>query len=788
MRVVWSWLRELVEFEASPGELAEALTMAGIAVEQVDEVSTDALSGMVVAQAVAVDPHPDASGLRLVRMHTGREELSVVTGATNIHPGDRVSLALPGARLGDGQRVAPVEIRGLASQGMLLSARELGIPECKDFPDVGLLTLPPDTPVGQPLATALAWREAVLILELTPNYAHCLGLWGLAHEVAAVTRGRLRPAGNPLPSLPADRRVEPWTQELCSRYAGLLVEQVRPGPSPWWMRRRLDLAGLRPVNNLVDVTNYVLLERNQPLHAFDAARLTGDTIGVRGAREGERLTTLDGEERVLGAGVPVVVDAQGPVALAGVMGGAATEVTSATRAVFLESACFEPTAVRRAARRLGVRSEASVRFERGTDPEGAVAALARAAELLPLAGAAGVLRALVDRYPHPLPPLSIPLRPARINRWLGTGFEAAEMEEALAAAGFTLRGDMVEVPSYRRDVAEEVDLAEEAARILGYHRVPERLPGGGVSLGRRLKDPAGLRARRVLAALGLQEVLTSPLTGAQTLELFADAVEAAVPLDHPLVEEQGLLRVRLLPSLLEVLRFNVAQRNLDVAVYEVGKVFRRTAEGVSERRQVALAWTGRGREDSWAEAGPTADFFRLKGLVERLLDSFGLTLECVPWGGTFLHPGRGARVLGGGVDLGFLGQLHPETARRMELSEAVLVAELELAELARCEQAVSYHPLPRFPAVLRDLAAVLPREVSAGRVAEVIRAAGAPLLEAVRLFDVYEGPQVPPGRRSLAYSLGYRSGAATLTDREVDAVHERVRRALQRELGAVLRS
>jgi phenylalanyl-tRNA synthetase beta chain len=647
-------------------------------------------------------------------------------------------------------------------------------------------------------------EDWVFDLETTTNRPDWLGMVGVAREVAAACRGRLR-----LPEVHLEESDPPahhaaWVEvtdpQLCHRYVGRVVVDVRVGPSPRWMAERLERCGIRSINNVVDVTNYVMLETGQPLHAFDLDRLSGGGVVVRAARAGEVLVTLDGVERRLPEGALVIADRERVVALGGIMGGLDTEIRPDTRRVLLESAWFHPVAVRRTARALGMRTEGSTRHERGGDPQRARFAAARAAQLVQQLAGGRVLRGELDHYPNPQPDRRVFLRPDRMRRVLGVDVPDHEAVDILERLEFRVElGPQrwtVTVPSHRRDVEREEDLIEEVARVYGYDRVPETLPTEVMGVG--AVEPqleAERRVRQLLLRAGLTEVLTLSLVQERDLERVGippdHPLRRAVPLRNPLTQEHTHLRTTLLPSLVEVLRTNRARGNEDVHVFEVGRVFRSTEAGWEERKAVGIAQTGRVVVGAWnlPREAVQASFHHLKGVVESLLEAlhvegWEVRPEPLPW----LHPYRAAAVHLAGQPVGWLGELHPEVSDRYDLRGRAYVAELELEPLLRAaRQTPQYRPLAHTPAVERDLAVVVDASVAAGEVVRVVRESAGTLLEACEPFDVYTGPPVPAGRKSLALRLRFRDPARTLQSEEVEAVLDRVREALRDRLGAGFR-
>jgi phenylalanyl-tRNA synthetase beta chain len=801
MRVPLSWLRELVEVELPVAELAHRLTMSGTEVEAIETIGAE-WERVYVGAVLDLQRHPRAESLWLAEVESGHGRVTVVTGAPNLFVGARVPVVLPGGRLPGGVTVERRTFRGVVSEGMVCAGDELGI-----SPDhAGIYLLEPDAPVGTPLAEYLG--DTVLDLNVTPNRPDNLSVLGIAREVAALTGARLRKPPKVWPTGPRPAgeyvSVEIADPDLCPRYVAAVVAGVTIGPSPGWMQRRLYYAGMRPIANVVDVTNYVMLELGQPLHAFDADRLRGGIV-VRRASPGERLTTLDGVERTLEADQLVIADRAGAVAVAGVIGGADSEVHAGTRTVVIEAANFKPQSVRRTARALGLKTEAARRFERGVDPTLPEWGACRAVELIVATAGGQSAAGLVDAYPAPERPRVIELTEEAVAGLLGKRFPANEMARILEALEFGVaRADgrlLVTVPSFRRDVEHRADLAEEVARIVGYDSIPYTRPAG------RLPEPIPnvVRARADLAketlvACGLQEVITFSLVDPTTPSRLNSraAVAPAGPDEqlrvvNPIAPELSALRTTLLASLLDVVRANLRYRDR-VAVFELARVYLPPLDPLpTEAHRLAIALTGPRHEVGWNQPAEPVDFFDLKGIVEALLAALRVAARFAPTDHPTYHPGRAAEVQARAgdrtVSLGVLGQIHPLVAERFDLAgREVYAAELDFETLARLSPAaLQAGAPPRYPGVTMDVAVVLDEAVPHERVEAVIRSAGAPLLSEVRLFDVYRGTPIPPGKKSLAYSLTFRSPERTLTDAEAAAAHARVEEALRAELGAQIR-
>ena len=790
MKFSENWLRQHVRIDADRERLAAALTAIGLEVEEVAELG-GALEGVIVARIVECAKHPEADRLQVCQVDTGRERLQIVCGAPNARPGLVAPLATIGAQVG-ALTIKAAKLRGVESHGMLCSAKELGLDEDAS----GLLELPDDAPIGTPLAEYLGLPDARFELKLTPNRADCFSVRGIAYDVAAALGAQVEPlevapvAARSSAALP----VELHAGADAPRYCGRVIEGVDAAvPTPVWMAERLRRAGVRPVSFLVDVTQYVMLELGQPMHAFDRDALRGP-VGVRRARDGETLTLLDGREVALDGEFLVITDAERAVALAGVMGGFDTRVTEATRNVFLESAHFAPSAIIGRARRLGMHTDASHRFERGVDPELPRLALEYATRLI-LDHAGGTPGPVVETaLPEHLPrPACVRLRRARLARVLGLTIGDGEVERILRALGFEVSADAegwaVRAPTRRFDVAIEEDLIEEIARIHGYDAVPATLPQGTVPL--RVASETRVdedELRRHLAARDFLEAVNFAFVDAALLEAW-DASAQAVPLANPLSAELAVMRTRLLPGLVAALARNVARQQTRVRLFELGRVFAAGADGEAPREtpRVAAVACGEAEAEQWGLPARAVGFHDLKGDLDSLAALCGATLEYRPAAPAWAHPGRAAEVLREGRAIGFIAELHPRLLRRLDLDHAVVAFELDLEPLLS-------RPLPRaragskYPSVRRDLAFVVAETVPWSALEATIRAAAGPSLRDLVLFDRYQGKGVETGFRSLATGLILQEESRTLTDRDVDTAVAAVMSALEREHGARIRS
>jgi phenylalanyl-tRNA synthetase beta chain len=815
MKLTLNWLKQYIDFDWSPDELAERLTMLGLEVEGVQKLAGE-FEGIVVAQVITRDKHPNADKLTVCRVHDGKGERQIVCGAQNFKPGDKVPLIQPGASLPakPGEQPFTVKvgkIRGVESFGMMCSGRELGLSDDHE----GLFILREDAKVGQPFAEYLgrAAGDVVYDLETTPNRPDWNSLIGIAREIAALT-GRplklpeLTVATGPMSVVGADPHtlidhwvaVKVYEPELCPRYTARVVRGVKVGPSPDWLRGTLEKVGVRSINNVVDVTNYVMLEVGQPLHAFDYHLLQGidggqPAIVVRRASEGERFTTLDGVARTLTNEMLLIADENKGIALAGIMGGQNTEINETTRDVLIESASFKPTNIRRTSKALSLRSESSYRFERGCDPNIVDWASRRAAQLILQTAGGELVPGVVDAYPQPIEPRQVSLRHAKVGQLLGVEISAADNVRHLTALGLEVVGQSNDactfrVPTFRVDLKRETDLIEEILRLHGVEKVPATPPRGAIGANPfdAVYDEIS-EARRILTGLGLSEAQGQTLVAND--ECRISNVES-VKLANPLSSDMDLLRPSLLPGLLNILRQNISRKNYDVALFEIGRVFSRVQGQTREQQRVAIALTGQRHAPFWSGEGREArfDIYDLKGTVEEFLDQFGLRgiVYARQPESTALFLESASITLGGRHALGELGQLLPALAKRYDLRDAVLLAELDLDQLlARRNTSRSFKPLPACPAIRRDVAMFIPEATTHEAVLNVVKQAKPAHLENVELFDVFRGRNVPPGQKSVAYAFTYRSSERTLTDAEVNTAHEKLVAQFKHALGATVR-
>ncbi len=821
MKVPLNWLREYVSIPISPDELAKRLTIAGIAVDGIERTG-GAWDRVFVGEIVALARHPNADRLQLATVNYGAESATVVTGAPNIAIGDRVPFALIGAELWDMHQDPPKlqilksnKIRGIESAGMVCSSAELGL----GSDHAGIMILGKDAPVGELLKDVIG--DVVLSLELTPNRSDCLSMLGVAQEVSALIRSPLIDRAVSVEgdgSAATDRvSVEITEPELCTRYSAAIIEGVHIGESPPWMRERLIAAGVRPISNVVDITNYVMLEYGQPLHAFDLDQIVGKRIIVRRARPGEHLRTLDGVDRTLIADMLVIADAENAVGLAGVMGGDGTEVKPTTTTILLESATFNPTSIRRTSRGLKLPSEAARRFEKGLPVEMTIPALERAAGLMRDLTGGTVLNGWIDVQPRPSAPRTVDIPLSEFRRLLGVVFDPREISSILTALGFvtSVQNERVhvEVPYRRVDVSIPADVVEEVARVSGYDKLPTTILGGCVPDPPFTPTPWIIeeRLRDILVGCGLSEVIMYSLISAARLEKVlvsenADSLAAEVDarfvpkvapirIVNPLSSEMAVLRTSTIPQAIETVRDNLRWMDRDVSIFEIGRIYLDRPDQLPEERRILTIATGGFRSGDALGSRVPFDFLDIKGHVEMSLDRIGIpSISFAPVTHQLFRGGHCAAVFGPPIKgnqrllLGVLGEVAQKPRRAFGVDEPVFIALLDIARLMLARVDVSpIRPLARFPAVYQDLGVVLDESITSEDVRRAIMRAGKPLATGADLFDVYRGEALGPGKRSLAFRVTYQSRDRTLNDLDVAAAHDRIESAMRKDLGAAIR-
>ncbi|MDD2484884.1 MAG: phenylalanine--tRNA ligase subunit beta [Eubacteriales bacterium] len=796
MLVYTEWLNEYVEVKEDIDTFCEKMIMSGSNIETVEHFG-NGIEKVVVGKLLSVEKHPDADKLLVCLAEVGEEEpIQIVTGAQNVFVGAYVPVILHGGKLPDGTVIKKGKLRGVESCGMFCSPKELGFEDkviCAAYRD-GIWILDKEYTPGLDIVEAMGLAGDVVDFEITPNRPDCLSMVGMAREAAATFGGAMNYPDSTCVkeegAMTGLLQVEIKKPELCKRYVARIVKDVKIAPSPWWMQKRLMYAGMRPINNIVDITNYVMLEYGQPIHAFDIRNIKGSKIVVDTAFEGELFTTLDGTERTLEEGMLLIKDAERAVAIAGVMGGLNSEIEPDTQTIVIESANFFADSVRLTSKKLALRTEASSRFEKGVDPNLAETAANRVCRLIELLSAGTVITGALDEYPTKADPITIDVRTARINQVLGTAlttdaaadiFRRLEMETKV-------NGEVISViaPTVRRDLLKEIDMIEEVARIYGYDQLPTTLHKGS---NRADKTPIQILrsvAKEALTGMGTSEIQTYSFVSPKGLDKILtkeeDRLRSVVRLINPLGEENSIMRTTLIPNMLEVLERNYSRGISAVRAFELGNTFFNEVgeDGLPSEREALCV----------AAYGGSETFFTLKGLVEELLKKLGIEeRNYIPEASiaTF-HPGRTARILSGGEALGIIGEIHPDVMDQYHIDTKVYCCELDFAKIAAIANRVRYYsPLPKYPATSRDIALVVQDEVLVKDIEAIIKASGTELLEDVALFDVYRGKQIAEGQKSVAFSLTYRAKDRTLTDDEVIKVHSKVLSALNDSLGATLR-
>lgn len=788
MRVSYNWLKNYLDIKMPARELAHRYTQAGLEYEEIVDIGSG-LDKVVVGKIISCTKVEKSDHLQLCRVDIGgAEALDIICGAPNAKPDLLVACATIGAKLPDGMEISARKTFGIISQGMLCSQQELGISEDHSgIWELNSLLDEDNPPLGMNITTALDLRDQVIVLELTPNRSDCLGMLNLAREAAAYTGSAVKypqldyeEAGGDIKEQITITVEDP---ALCPRYVARLVKDIKIAPSPLWMQNFLRAAGMRPINNIVDISNFVMLEMNQPLHTFDYQQLRGQRINVRPAAAGETMQTLDGKERRFSGGEILICDGEGPVCIGGVMGGFNTEVTAETKDVLIEAAAFAQVSVRRTARALGIPSESSMRFEKGIDIHSCDLAARRAACLMVQYGGAIACEGNIDVCGD-LPPLPrILLRTARVNQILGTDYDTKTVKRTISSLGFRVEDDSpqaiwVDIPSHRLDITLEVDLIEEVARLQGYDTIPKTLPLNATSGGRSAEQELLRQLKNICAAAGLHETVNYSFIDPREADLLDLAAEhpwrEQLQISNPLSEEQSVMRQSLIPGLLHNAERNFSRRNLDLRLFEVGTVFAPSQENAATVQPTEILTLGivlNGKpDDSWLGKARAYDYFTLKGIVEYIGSALGLEFIFGRSGEDYLHPGRTASIMLDGLHIGVIGELHPLVRDNYDLSGRVIVAEMAIAPLvmAHLGQGNRSHELPRYPALTRDIAIIGSSSVPEKDIARAIWAAGGDYLAQVRLFDLYDQAPIKQGERSLAYALQFRSDERTLTDKEVD--------------------
>lgn len=797
MQISLNWLKEYVDIDISPDELADRLTMLGLEIESMERPGAE-IRNVVVGQILSIEPHPDADKLVVCRTEVGEEApIQIVCGAKNMKEGDKVPTAVVGATLPGGFEIARRKMRGIESQGMMCSGRELGISDDHG----GLMILPEDMSVGEDAVKALGLDDVIYEIEVTPNRNDWSSMFGVARELAAYygktfkkPETHVQETGGKAQDLSSVTIEAP---DLCPRYIGRVIKNVQIGPSPDWLVKRLIAAGQRPINNVVDITNFVLMETGHPLHAFDYDKLAQNRIVVRRAAKGEQLITIDGEKRTLTPDMLVIADAKNAVALAGVMGGQDSEVGDDTVNVFLESAYFDPICIRKTARAQNMITEASQRFQRGADPEMAYYAMERATQLMQELAGGEVAVGQLDAYPAPLEKREITLRYARTAQLLGAEVPVEDQKRYLTGLGFDLVHEddascTFVVPSWRHDCTQEADLIEEVARHFGYDQIASTMPL--VRQSEAVFAPADrkIRAlRRYLAGLGLNEALNMTFSSPKAVEragLTGEYLEM-VALQNPMSENQATMRSSLIPALINNVSANVRHGVHNVRLFEIGPVYRPGEEDLpSQSIRLGIALSGAYTKKHWSRPEHEVDFYDLKGLAEAIFNFLAVQPTLKPGSLGAMQAGQCGAILYGDKHLGWLGEIKKSVADQHDLEQKAFVMEIDLDPLLEKDASTpKYAAIPAFPPSLRDLAALVDQSVPAGALLDAAREAGGKYLKEVELFDIYTGKQIPQGKKSVALSLVFQSADRTLTDKATQKAFDSIVKKLRKEFGAELR-
>ena len=804
MKVSLKWLKDYVDIRLTSQELAERLTMAGLEVKGIQTIGST-WDSVVIGEVVALNPHPNADRLKLATVDLGTEQVTTVCGAPNIELGQKVTCARIGARLidphtGETTVLKPAEIRGVVSEGMVCSEKELGISDSHE----GILVLSPEAPIGTSLSAYLG--DVIFDLDVTPNRPDCLAVIGIAREIAALT-------GEPLhlpqvhyeeleDSIDALAAVDIVDSDLCARYCASLITGIKITSSPSWLQQRLNSYGMRPINNVVDVTNYVMLEYGQPLHAFDYHKLEDRRIIVRRAGPNETITTLDGSKRTLNPDILVIADREQAIVVAGIMGGLDSEVTDKTKAILLESANFNRATIRRGCSHLQVQSEASIRFEKGLNTELPLIPLKRATQLLLELAGGRAAKGVIDIYPGKSESKTLLLSAREVKRLSGLKINIFRILKVLSSLGFECQAGYsgsqisVSVPYWRSDVKCPADLVEEVIRIIGYEKIPiTRLSSPLPQQKSKLSSSAqqsNLKKKlsNILTGSGFQEILTYSLISLEKLQRLSPKLELKIPplkVANPMTKEQEYLRTSLRAGLLSTLAHNQKFEQAGIRLFEMGKVFLPRGKDLPKEREMLCAvLSGPRAELSWQADGETLDFFDAKGIAQNILNQLGLKASFDIGDDEILFPGRGADIIVNDDKVGTVGEVHPRVAQAFELSNTIYLIEIDLAILFSTITGIKeYQPIPRFPSVTRDIALVVDEQVVYRTIEDIVRSF--PLATKVTLFDLYRGEQIAEGKKSFAIRIMYQSPSRTLTDEEVDQTQEQMLAKLRQKLGAALR-
>ncbi|MDD4721822.1 MAG: phenylalanine--tRNA ligase subunit beta [Acidaminococcaceae bacterium] len=803
------WMKEYVDINVTPEELADKLTGVGLEVEQVIHLGAG-IKGVITGKVETIERHPNSDHLWICMMNLGQEELvQILTGAQNVQQYDIVPVAVVGSQLPSGMKLKKAKMRGLDSFGMLCSAEELGIDSKLLLPEQrsGIFILPVDTPIGIDVKSVLGLDDVVFDIDLTANRSDCFNMLGLAREAAAVLDTKLKTPNlvveeKAAGSAKALAEVEIEATELCRRFALRVLKNIKIGPSPAWMQNYLRACGLRPISNVVDVTNYVMLELGQPMHAYDYDKVAGHKLIVRKATEGERLITLDKQERVLDSTMITIADAKHAVGLGGVMGGLETEVTEATVNVMLEAATFNGPSIRRTSKALGLRSEASSRFERGVDTALNNNALNRAAHLLEQMGACDTVAGIVEAYPVEYTPAAIRVTVEDISRRIGTVIAKDVMLDILNKLQFDVAEEngtlIITAPSWRQDITCDADISEEIARMHGFRNIAAHLPRLNLVQGRQMViEDVRDEIQDYMAAAGLDEVMTYSFIHANAfdkMQLAADdSRRKAIEIINPISDEFKTMRTTMAPSLLATAAYNLARQNTKVGIFEVGRTFipktLPITEFPEEHRVLCAVLSGKRNELNWNASHEDVDFYDMKGILEGLMEKLQIAdYKFIPAQEPFLHPGKSCAIECDGTTIGYFGEVHPTVQENFELGAVAYLLEIQIEPLVAGATTIpQYQRLPKFPSTSRDIAVVVPTEVTMAKLDKVIHDNGGKLLNEVKVFDLYTGKQVAEGCKSMAFNLTFQDNERTLTDADIDVLIKKIVDVIRETFQAKLR-
>lgn len=794
MNIPMSWLKQYVTLDMPINDYIDAMTMSGSKVEKVEDLGAE-ITNVVAGKIIEVTKHEDADRLRIMQVDIGAEKpLQIVTAADNVNLGDVVPVALDGANLADGLKIKKGKLRGVVSEGMFCSVEELGfeVEEIEDAPENGVYIFHTPMELGKCVKDYFGLNEQIVEYEITSNRPDCFSILGIAREAAATFRKEFHYPEITVKEVEGNvsemAKVTIEDSKLCPRYAARIIKDVKVGPSPKWLQDRIRSAGLRPINNIVDITNYMLLEFGQPMHAFDYDKLKGHHIIIRHAKDNEKMLTLLGEEVTLDSSMLVIADEEKPVAIAGVMGGEDTKVTEETKTILFECANFNGYNIRQTSKKLGLRSDSSVKYTKGLDPNTITDALERAAQLINETQAGVVVAGKIDNYPSKREPLTIPYDVEWINNFLGTDIAEEEMLDYFTRLTFIVdkENKKLTIPTFRPDITMMADLAEEVARLYGYDKIPVTLESGKPTVGGKNFEQRTIdRIRQVMSMSGIHSALSYTFESPKVfdkLNIPQDSkLRDVVTITNPLGEDFSVMRTTTLNAMLNSLSTNYNRRNETVGLYEIGKVFINQGKDALPIESKKLTIGMYGKE---------TDFFSLKGILESLtqilhIESVGFERNtAIP----FMHPGRCASLMIQNKDAGFFGEVHPQVARNYDLGVKVYIAEIDIETLLQTmDEEVVYKPLPKYPATSRDIAMLVEEDVLVGEIEKIITQRGGKLLEVVELFDIYQGKQIESGYKSVAYKLTFRANDRTLTDEEIQKTMKKILNGLEQGVGAKLR-